>query len=268
MYCRPGFGPGPIAMSSKSPDETFGTAQRASNVPFVPRAKTLPGKPLSLWVQRTPGFWRLAARPEASQISVVVTRPLVIAELNEGLCPKTVCSIDSKTNRADTTRVQRTKEPRPNGDTPEPIRNRPSLQGKDPSSPRNVGEFPLPTGGEGWGEGALFASSGLRFRCQQDFLHQLHGHLFAPPNFADLFGQNEIDLSAADLLIQMHRVKQPGELGFGQLQPGWQTGRAKDVLNAMNRIGHQADQPVRQARRGHLSNGDGFAVQQFAVAGN
>src|SRR5882762_1253144 len=116
-------------MSSKSPEKTSGTAQRASNVPFVDRAKVLPGKPLSLWVQRTPGFCRLDASPEASTISVVVTRPFVIAELKEGVCPRALCnSTDPRADNADRRRVRQKKANRSGGDTPKGIRTSSSLQ--------------------------------------------------------------------------------------------------------------------------------------------
>src|ERR1043166_963499 len=57
---------------------------RARNSPFVERAKTVPGVE-SLWVQRTPGFCRLAAIPEASRTSKVCTVPSATGRANFGV---------------------------------------------------------------------------------------------------------------------------------------------------------------------------------------
>ena len=47
-------------------------------------ANTVPGEPESLWVQRTPGFCRLATNPEASVISNVLMTPAFTALAKEG----------------------------------------------------------------------------------------------------------------------------------------------------------------------------------------
>ena len=94
------------------------------------------------------------------------------------------------------------------------------------------------------------------------------GDLVAEFGGADSTRKDELDFSAADLLIKPHGGEDLLSLERIQVHPSWQPGALEYAFDAINFAFGQAEDLRRELRRRDLADGDGFPMQVFAVVRN
>jgi hypothetical protein len=92
------------------------------------------------------------------------------------------------------------------------------------------------------------------------------GDLVAELDGADSTGEHELDLAAADLLVELHCCKDLLPMQRIQLHLGGQAGASEDALYAIHLVCRQAEQSRGELRCGDLADGDRLPVEILAVA--
>ena len=85
---------------------------------------------------------------------------------------------------------------------------------------------------------------------------------------ANSTGENEFNFAVAHLFVVLHRFKEFLPLRWIQLDMGWQSRLFKQAGDPFDVALREAEQFRGEPGGQHLADGDGFPVQEFAVAGN
>ena len=90
----------------------------------------------------------------------------------------------------------------------------------------------------------------------------------APLDFADAFGEDEFDFAASDFFVEQHGFVQASEERVGNFDFSWQAGAFEKGGDAVDVGRCESGVHGGKARGSDLADGDGFAVQVFAIAGD
>src|SRR5579859_985844 len=101
----------------------------------------------------------------------------------------------------------------------------------------------------------------------ENLLDERLGNFLSPIDFADLVGEDKFDFTGADFLIQLHGGEEFFAAGGIQFNFYREAGGDKQFLNAVHFTGGKTEDFLGKPGGGDLADGDGLAVEVFAVAG-